>query len=248
MTARLVEVDDGVEIYTASAIDARFLYREIFTFNGYGELALPPRAFVVDVGANIGMFLLRVRASCPDAEVLAFEPMPALADVVRRNVELRGFADVTLHELALGAAAQTGVTFTYYPMMPSSSTRYPEKMERLKESMGRAFPVRVLDRMYQGRNVVVDVARLADHLPAGRPVDLLKIDTSGSELEVLGGIDPAQWPLIRRVVLDVQDHNGRVGAIRAVLDGHGFRTVVHPAKMADDDGLNFLVNAVAADG
>src|SRR4051812_11898724 len=100
--AKLVTIADGVEIFTTSAVDARFLYKEIFTFNGYGELRLPSGALVIDVGANIGMFLLRVKTDAPDAEVWAFEPMPALAEIVRRNVDLHGFADVTLHQIALG--------------------------------------------------------------------------------------------------------------------------------------------------
>jgi FkbM family methyltransferase len=245
--AKLVEVDDGVEMFATSAVDARFLYKEIFTFDGYGELALPPGAFVIDVGANMGMFLLRVKTQAPDAVVWAFEPMPVLAEVLRSNVEHHGFGDVTVHEVALGEEAFSEATFTYYPLLPSSSTRYPQRQERLKEVMARSFPERVLERMYRGRPVTVAVRRLSDHLDGVRQVDLLKVDTSGSELEVLAGIDEAHWTLFRRVILDVQDQNGRLATIRGILEGHGFRTAVRPAPMADGDGLNFQIHAARED-
>lgn len=241
---KLVEVDDGVQVFTTSAVDARFLYREIFTYNGYGQLPLPPRAYVVDVGANIGLFLLRVKDQCPDAEVIAFEPMPDLAEVVRRNVELRGYQDVTVIEVGLGDVAQTAVPFTYYPMLPSNSTRYPQSDERLKESMARTYPERLLERMSRSREILIDVGRLSTYLADDRPIDLLKIDTSGSEIVVLRGIDRRHWPLIRRMVFDVHDKNGLVEALCEALSVRGFASAVRPAPMAGGDGLNFLIDAV----
>jgi FkbM family methyltransferase len=242
VASHLVEVDDDLMVFSPSAVDARFLYREIFTFNGYGDFTLPPQPFVIDVGANIGLFLLKLKRAVPDAEVIAFEPMPDLAQAVRANVTHHGLTGVTLHEVALGAERQKDVPFTYYPMLPSSSTRFPENQERLKEVMGRTFPTRVVERMYRGRDLARDVARLSDYL-GDRPVDLLKVDTSGSELEVLNGIDAAHWPLVREVVLDVQDQNGRVAAICDRLTAVGMRPRVRPAPMADGDGLNFLIHA-----
>lgn len=246
--AKLVKVDDGLEMYTASTIDARMLYREIFTYNGYGELSLPPRPYVVDVGANIGVFLLRVTRAFPDAEVLAFEPMPKLAETVRRNIDLHRLTDVTFHEVALGDHDQRDVSFTFYPMLPSSSTRYPQRQEQLKAVMGRTFPARVLDRMYQGQEVTMDVARLSSFLADDRAVDLLKVDTSGSELEVLGGIDEQHWPLIRRVLLDVQDQHGRIDAVSEALAVRGLHVDVRPAPMAQGDGLNYVITATRGEG
>lgn len=246
--AKLVEVDTGLEMFTASAIDARLLYREIFTYNGYGDLSLPPRPYVIDVGANIGVFLLRVTRAFPDAEVLAFEPMPKLAETVRRNIALHRLTGVTFHEVALGEDAQRGVSFTFYPMLPSSSTRYPQRQERLKAVMGRTFPARVLDRMYQGQEVTMDVARLSSFLTDDRAIDLLKVDTSGSELEVLGGIDEQHWPRIRRVLLDVQDQHGRIAAVCDVLAARGLHADVRPAPMAEGDGLNYVITATRREG
>ncbi|MGI5212773.1 FkbM family methyltransferase [Plantactinospora sp. CA-290183] len=243
LATTIVTLDNGVRMHTVSALDARFLSREIFDFDGYGDLDLPEAPFVVDAGANIGMFMLKVKMSRKSATILAFEPMPALAETVRRNIELHSYEDVTLHQVALGEEPREGAEFTYYPLLPSSSTRYPAIQENLRVSMERTFPSRVLDRMYKGHKVTVDIVRLSDYLPDDRRIDLMKVDTSGSELEVLSGIDARHWPLIQRMILDVHDRDGRVAAVSEALRQRGMQVRVRPAPMAEGDGLNFLIHA-----
>lgn len=237
----LISVDERLEVYATSSIDANFLYREIFAFDGYGDPELGTNPFVVDVGANIGMFLLRTKLRHPDAEILAFEPMPDLAECVRRNVAHHNLTDVTFHQVALGESTRRDVRFTYFPLLPSGSTRYPQRQEALKAVMAQSFPPRTLQRMYRGREIRVDVERISDLLGAPRPIQLLKIDTSGSELEVLSGLDAAHWDMVQRIILDVQDVEGRVSAVRDALADRGLNPDVRPAKMAAGDGLNFVI-------
>jgi FkbM family methyltransferase len=243
--ARLIEVKDGVALYATSAIDARFLYREIFEMPVYTDIALGRQPFVMDVGANIGMFLLFIKSRWADAEILAFEPVPDLADAAQRNVELRGLTGVQIHTVALGAVTQGGVPFHYYPLVPSVSTRYPQAQGRLWEAMRAIFPARAAERMAVSRQLTVDVARLSTFLPPDRPVDLLKIDAVGSELDILGGIDAPHWPHIRQLVLDVQDVEGRLTNVCWVLQDQGFAVRARAAPGADK--LTFHVYARRSD-
>lgn len=64
----------------------------------------PNLATVVDVGANRGQFTLAARHYAPKAGVIAFEPLPAPAAILRRL--FAGDPQVTLHEAALGPAAE----------------------------------------------------------------------------------------------------------------------------------------------
>jgi FkbM family methyltransferase len=246
MLPKPTEMAEGLSVHVTSPLDARFLYKEIFQGNTYADVPLSEEPFVVDVGANIGLFTLFVKTRSPRARIIAFEPLPDLVEALRANVAQFRLDDVSVHEVALGSEAREEVAFTYYPLFPSSSTLFPEDQERLKDVLGRSFPSRVMERMFQGREVSVRVDRLSRYIDGERPVDLLKIDAVGSELEILRGIDAPLFPLLRNVFIDVQDTDGRVAELSAFLKEMGMEPAVLVPPMSGGDGLNYLIHAVQA--
>lgn len=56
-------------------------------------------------------------------------------------------------------------------------------------------------------------------------IDLLKVDVEGAELEVLQGVGEKVWPIVRQVVLEGHDKDGRLAAIEKLLRDHGFDDV-----------------------
>jgi FkbM family methyltransferase len=125
---------------------------------------------VYDVGANCGWFA--VRAAQAGAAVRAFEPVPATADVLERN--LRGAADAQIVRAAVGAEPGTALMHLY-----SSSGNNSLVERNLPE--GHAL-------RHTGRHEV-DIVRLDDVVDgAGFPApELVKIDVEGFELAVLRG-------------------------------------------------------------
>jgi FkbM family methyltransferase len=241
---KLVDLDDGLSVYATSSMDAKFIHQEIFLEGCYDHIRLPPGCLVLDVGAHIGLFLLFVKSRCPDADVIAFEPSPESADLIRRNVELHGLSGVRVCDVALGRANERGVPFAFYPMAPSNSTRYPHEKERQKEILARTMPAIYVEKAHRAKEVTVGVERLSTFLTEGRPVDLLKIDVEGAELDVLDGIDPPQWPLIRQVLLEVQDLDGRLDTVCEMLTAHGLAPSVRLAPIVDPDMRNYIVYAL----
>lgn len=57
-------------------------------------------------------------------------------------------------------------------------------------------------------------------------IDLLKVDVEKSELDVLRGIEPEHWPIIRQIVAEVHDIDGRLDTVVGLLRDRGFRTSV----------------------
>jgi FkbM family methyltransferase len=243
---KLMEFDDGTAFYVSSTPDAQFIYAEIFREGCYDHVELPEQPFVVDVGAHLGMFSVYVKRRRPQARVLAFEPSPATVELLRRNVALHGLDQVVIADVALGARQESGVTFTYYPIAPGNSTRYPHEKERQKQVMARTLPAKVVERVHQGLEISVEVERLSTFLVSEPSVDLLKIDVEGAELEVLQGIDDPHWPLIGQVLLEVQDLDGRLAAVCELLQRHGLTASARLAPMADPDIGNYVVHGVRA--
>lgn len=122
-----------------------------------------------DVGANIGVFAMLVKALVPDADVTAFEPGPQLADTCRRIAALNHL-DVRVEQVALGDR-DGEASFYMSPTDTSNSLR-----------QGFRPAVDVLE---------VSVTRLDTWL-AARSTDaptVLKIDTESTEPDVLAGAE-----------------------------------------------------------
>jgi FkbM family methyltransferase len=242
-TVRLVELDDGLKVFASSGIEVRFLHEEIFRSHCY-RFPLPDRPFVIDVGANIGLFSLFVKRERPGASILAFEPVPETAAVLRRNIEFHRLSAIDVHDIALGSEPDDAVPFTYYPALPGNSTRYPAQKAQALAVLGQRYGDRVAERLYQGRPMTVPVARLSSYLPADRPVDLLKVDVEGAELDVLRGIDDAHWPLIRQASLEVHDQAGRLDEICGLLRARGLEPAAEIAPLTDPAVGDYMVRAI----
>jgi FkbM family methyltransferase len=223
--------------------EAQYLYDEIFTHDDYLGQLLPlrPGSVVIDAGANIGLFSLRVARSCPNARVFSFEPVPDVCALLRRNLSDAGFADAQVHQVALGA--RTGsAALTYFRQLSANSTAHPEEKPTEWTASMRALEPERADEILATEQVEVDVARLSDLWPADAPtIDLLKIDVEGAELDVLHGIDNRHWPTIARIVAEVQDVGGRLDEVLELLHRRGFVTDVRqPAMMSPEMGCRIV--------
>ena len=95
-----LELPGGLRILCPSPAEALFIHREIFQQDCYlahGGMSLPPGSTVIDAGANIGLFVLRLLLDAQLApavrHVYALEPLPPTAEVLEANVRMHGLAD-----------------------------------------------------------------------------------------------------------------------------------------------------------
>jgi FkbM family methyltransferase len=124
----------------------------------------------VDVGANLGVFSLRVAERFPECQVIAFEPNPELATLLGHNARVRGLAEkIDLREVALG---ERDVEARLTTVAGDSG------LSSLRSDGSEGIPVRV--------------RRLATELtPAEwKRVAVMKIDVEGYELGVFRGAEP----------------------------------------------------------
>lgn len=236
-----VQVADDLAVLTLdnpwSAGEAHYLYHEIFTHDDYlaGLPPLRPDAVVVDAGANIGLFAIRVARACPHARIVAIEPAPATCALLRRNLAGERLDGVTVHEVALGARPGR-VTLTVYRNLLANSTTRPAEKPAEWTAATRALesdPAQAA-AMVGTEDVEVDVVPLSTLLPAdGSVVDLLKVDVEGAELDAMRGLAPADWPRVAAVVAEVHDVDGRLAEVLDLLQANGFRCDTRaPAMMA----------------
>jgi FkbM family methyltransferase len=132
------------------------------------ELITPGSVFV-DVGANIGWFtVIGSRLTGRNGRVFAIEPDPRNYEILTRNVTLNGCCNVRIDQVAAGASDATAWLYR------SIDNQGDHRLSVVSERADR-IQVRVcrLDSVLRRRT---------------HRVDLVKIDTQGSETAVLNGM------------------------------------------------------------
>ncbi|HVR96634.1 MAG TPA: amino acid adenylation domain-containing protein, partial [Thermoanaerobaculia bacterium] len=251
------ELPNGMTVVSKNRSETEFVYREIFEERSYLRhgVTLGDGDCVFDVGANVGLFTLFAGSVCRGVKVYAFEPIPALCELLRTNAEIHGL-DVEAFQCGLGEEEKR-VAFTYYPHVSIVSGRYADSRQELAvvkayERERRAEAEEggeLLDELLAARMTAETVEcelKTVSQVIRERGVeciDLLKVDVEKSERDVLAGIADEDWDRIRQAVIEVHDIDGRIDWMRALLETRGFRVTVEQEGELEGTGL-YAVYAV----
>jgi len=248
---------DGVRVHCVTRAEARVLDHHVRGYLEHG-IDVADGDVVFDVGANIGLLGVRACLRHAGVRVYAFEPVPRIAEACRRNAAQHGGGRFKV--LQMGLSDRPGeARFTWYPNAPALSTARPEDWEAdpgaWKEAVrgqlkamppelwwARLVPSPMLGlvawALRRGAEDVTaplsTVSAVMDQEGVAR-VDLLKVDCEGFELDVLLGVEARHWPHIHKVVVEVNDRDGRADATEALLRAAGFDRVVREKEPAFQD-------------
>lgn len=258
MSPKLLRLPNGLPVYGLTRPDTLLVYREIFeehTYRRHG-VEVCDGDCVFDVGANTGLFAVYLNRLCRPAQVFAFEPVPQVYEVLRRNLALHGCGNVRALNIGLGRRVGRA-RFVYYPRMSCTSTMYPDESAAelargrdfvLREFCRQPWPLRFalgvcpspvrsflaerVARFYrQGRPVACALSTLSEVIRTQRVgrIDLLKIDVERSETDVLAGLAAEDWPRVRQLVVEVHEDEAAARDFGDHLADRGFRIALESA-------------------
>ena len=141
------------------------LYEEDYfrVFLSFRDTGLP----MLDVGANLGVYSLKMAPHMRGHEIHAFEPIPRIRNLLSRSAFLNGFSDrICIHPFAV--SDRSGVASLAIPT----------------EHAGGAS----LETADQNNCIAVDVKCLDDFFSADFSCGLVKLDVEGHELHALRGM------------------------------------------------------------
>jgi FkbM family methyltransferase len=168
---------------------------------------------VVDVGAGLGDFTVRVARECPSSTVYAFEPLPESFERLRENVALNGVSNVRAFPEAV--AGRPGELALYSVTGLSGQHRT------------------AAERSGSGASISVPATTLADvfeRLSIPR-CDFLKIDCEGAEYDILLSTPDATLSKVTHIAMEYHDaitpHSH--GEIVAFLERRGFAVRTRPS-------------------
>lgn len=247
-----VDLENGFGCYTPAAdnpvfSEAEIIYRELFRNDTYlrGLAPVRPNGFVIDAGANIGLFTLFIKDRFPEARVLAIEPIPDNVRALEANLELHGATGVTVCPKGLSDSSEVR-QFYFFPSMPGNSTTHLAEKLRDREVMTTYAEREVAEEVFRHETLRAPVARLSEilaELPVSDEVDLLKMDIEGDEVRALRGLDDGDWSRIRQVVMEVHMVRHQMADVLAILESKGFTTKVEAIADLPDGLDNKIVSA-----
>lgn len=191
----------GLRLRVTDGPNAFMQFKDEFVRGNYAFRTNEAEPAVIDGGANMGLFTLATLRDHPRARVIAFEPDPSIAALLRENLEANGAAHVTVVVAALGA---------------NEGTARFARDGRAGGALGEG-------------DLEVRVVRLSQYVE--RTVDFLKLNIEGAELEVLGELEQAgRLRDVRAMVIEYHGWYAGPPALPAllqVLGRNGFRYYLH---------------------
>ena len=233
---------DKIESLSVSAYVGAILRHSNASHVGAGAAAT--RAFVLDIGANMGYYSL-VGATL-GAHVIAVEMQPKCWQLTRCHLRLNGLlgkATVLNRYVARpnSKAAAIKVPRTRCDTMASPTAvrgRWPSGKLRHGDERINASEFVPIEPLEVG-------SLLAATLPRGVGLAATKIDTEGFEPHVLEALRPV-WPLLNEIILEVQPgawahHNltivAAMATFRELILTNKYRTVTLPHRNVKRDGF-----------
>lgn len=191
------------------------LFTEIFLKEAYVLERTQEPVSIIDCGANIGVSLLYFKLRAPNARVTCFEPNPGARTILEKNIRENGWGDsVTVVPFALGAEKGTAQLYLKDTTASGSDASVANYFDTKKSGV---------------TTLPIDVVTLSSYISA--PVDLLKIDIEGPELNVLEEIVSAgkitQVTSIQLEYHYIKGHFTRpLSDVLTLLEKNGFKTFV----------------------
>ena len=137
---------------------------------------LKPSMTIWDLGANIGYYaIMEAKIIGPQGKVYAVEPSPSNVELLKKNVALNRREDV-VEISAVGISNRNGQAEFFLSEMSNVNTFHPTTREgaRAAHLTGKAITVPIMD--------------VPTFIAGKRPVDLVRMDIEGHEVEVFESI------------------------------------------------------------
>lgn len=193
---------DGLRVRYLDPSIVYIEYKDIFLRKIYEFSAATDQPRILDCGSHIGLSILYAKLRHPRARVIGFEPDPQAFPMLERNLRDNGFDDVVLVNAALAA------TVGSRPFVSGADASHLASGE-------------------DQNTTLVPTVRLADYL--NDPIDFLKMNIEGAELDVLRDCQP----MLRAIDQMVIEYHGFESSpqylheLLSLLHEEGFRYLLH---------------------
>jgi amino acid adenylation domain-containing protein/FkbM family methyltransferase len=255
---------NGMTVAHLNRNETNYIYHEIFVLQAYLRhgITINDGDCIVDAGSNIGLFTAFASQLANNLSIISFEPNPAAYACLKANAEAWGSgvkclpnglsdenrsAEMTFFEgLSLlsgyyaDVAVEHGVVRNYVANQQAEYQKSSQEDSYDGEIHASEIDALISERL-RAKSIPTQLRTLSSVIEEegiGR-IDLLKINVEKSELDVLMGISPADWPKIRQLVIEV-DQQEAIAPIQALLASCGYQTLVEQDPLLRETALCYV--------
>ena len=206
---------NGITIHFLDFDLFRSLFEEIFIEEQYMFFTNKKKPLIVDCGTNIGMGVVYVKSVYTDSRIICFEPDPGTYEILKKNIEVNNFCNVTTHMKAI--SGEKGKMNFFIESAHQSSLGMSLYEEAFEQDINAK------------EKITVQSVLLSDYI--NEIVDLLKIDVEGAEFEVFTDLDiNNKFKLINQVILEGHVFNNemqlKIPGLLNILDKNNFKYLI----------------------
>lgn len=149
-----------------------YIYNEIFVEKSYDYPSLKiENPLIIDIGANTGLFSLRMKELYPKSRIYCYEPFRNNFEQLSRNIQLSNLKEVEMIEKGVGGTTRTEKLFLNKSNLGGHS---------LYEQEARSSEYVSIE--------IIGIQDLMNTLSSGR-IHLMKMDCEGAEYEIIKAIN-----------------------------------------------------------
>lgn len=201
----LIKLKNGLVFYLLQPIDLLIIKETILDDVYQLKKLKKNNSYIIDIGAGIGDFCILAGRMYPSANIYAFEPNKEEYKKLLINIKLNGITNIKPCNVAIG----TKEKYTFY------ISQYGVRSSIIKDRFSK-------------EKVTVIGKSLQTYIT--QPIDLVKIDCEGAELDVLNSLSNNAAKNVNRFVIEYHDHLiPNIGnKVIKILRRFGFNTYIKP--------------------
>jgi len=252
---------DGTPVAHLNRNETDYIYNEIFVLQAYLRHGITIREgdCIVDASSNIGLFTVFASRLARNLRIVSFEPNPAAYACLKANAEAWG---ARVKCLPVGLSSENkSATLTFFEGKSDVYADAAVEREVVKDYVLNQEPASrdnaplaaeidalIEDRLHAKAETIqlrtLSSVIAEEHLDR---IDLLKINVEKSELDVLLGLAPEDWPKIRQLVIEV-DLQQNLEPITSLLEQRGYDVLVEQDPLLRHTDLRYVYAIRPAEG
>jgi len=194
------------------------VYIEIYIKDIYQKEEIKRGMNIIDVGAHIGAYTVLAAEKVGEiGKVIAIEPEPKNYQYLIKNIKLNNFKNVIPVKIALTDHEGFGKLYLH-PFVSADHSFVSRENEGFEESSFLETPVKTLDNLVEELNL--------------KKVDIIKIDTEGTELSVLRGAEKTlKANPGMKIIVSSYHYPEEVEGVSQFLKERGFKIKIFPGDI-----------------